>query len=176
VREPYEASLKKSRKQVELLLTRDGHYWKSHKGTPLTVSKKISLAQGESRLFVEYEVAGSLDEPFYLGVELNFSFLGSGGDRYMEMGGERLPLTTSEVLGPTGQILFHDPYQDVDVSLLFDKSDQVWTFPVEVVSLSETGFEKNYQSTMVMPVWEIDLTGGSRKITLQLSLSKASKK
>ncbi len=32
----------------------------------------------------------------------------------------------------------------------------------------ETGFERNYQSTMCMPVWDIDLTSGPRDIHVKL--------
>jgi hypothetical protein len=61
-----------------------------------------------------------------------------------------------------------DPYQKVAPVIEFDRPISIWTFPVEVVSLSETGFERNYQSTMCMPVWEVDLTDGPRKIHIKL--------
>jgi hypothetical protein len=66
---------------------------------------------------------------------------------------------------------FYDPYQKVAPTIECDHPISVWTFPVEVVSLSETGFERNYQSTMCMPVWDIDLTNGSRAIHLKLTVN-----
>jgi len=75
-------------------------------------------------------------------------------------------------LKPSGSVMFHDPYQHIDVSLEFDNPCSIWTHPVEVISLSESGFERNYQSTMFMPIWDINLSEGSRKISIILHLKK----
>ena len=66
----------------------------------------------------------------------------------------------------------YDPYQNVVVSLEWDIPQEIWTFPVEVVSLSEQGFERNYQSTMIMPIWPVDLTQGPKEIHIKLSLKQ----
>jgi hypothetical protein len=42
-----------------------------------------------------------------------------------------------------------------------------------VVSLSEQGFERNYQSTMIMPIWPVDLTQGPKEIRIKLSLKQS---
>ena len=44
----------------------------------------------EAALYVDYLIDGDVKETL-LGVEFNFSFLGSGGDRYMDMGTGKLP-------------------------------------------------------------------------------------
>jgi hypothetical protein len=36
----------------------------------------------------------------------------------------------------------------------------LWRAPVETVSQSESGFERVYQSSMVMPIWRLSLLPG----------------
>jgi alpha-amylase len=38
-----------------------------------------------------------------------------------------------------------------------DKPARLWRFPVETVSQSELGLEKNYQSSALFPSWKIKL-------------------
>ncbi len=172
VREPYEGTIKKEKDRVRLSMERKGHFWKDGRGIPLTIKKDVVIAKGENEIVADYLIEGDALEKFLFGVEFNFSLLGCGGDRYLEIEQGRLPLTTSDVLGPSRSVKLHDPYQQVDISLELDGAQGLWTHPVEVISLSESGFEKNYQSTMVMPLWEIDLIGGPKHIQIRLRLSK----
>lgn len=172
IKEPYIAAIKNEEKQVRLSMVRKGHLWTDGKRTALTIRKDIKLCQGEDSVFAEYVIEGDVFSPFYVGVEFNFSFLGSAGDRYAELDGEKFPLTMHGVMKPCSRALFHDPYQHVNVLLEFDEPLSIWTHPIEVVSLSESGFEKNYQSTMFMPVWNVNLLEESKKIRIKLNLSK----
>jgi 4-alpha-glucanotransferase len=173
VKEPYGASIKKKKDYIRLSMERKGRFRKNGQDTELIIKKGIIFGKGEDAIFAEYLIEGDVYEPFYLGVEFNFSFLGTGGERYAEIGGERIPLTTHGVLKPSRSVLFHDPYQHINVSLEFDDPSAIWTHPVEVISLSESGFERNYQSTMFMPVWNIDLSKGPQKIMIKLQLNKS---
>ncbi len=173
VKEPYGVEIKKEKNQAMLSMGRNGRFRKNGQDIALNIKKDVILNKGENTISAEYVIEGDVDEPFYLGVEFNFSFLGSGGDRYAEMGGERFSLKTQGELKPARSVTFHDPYQHVDVLLEFDDPNVVWTHPVEVISLSESGFERNYQSTMLMPVWDIDLSKGPRRIKIKLQLNKA---
>ncbi len=53
-----------------------------------------------------------------------------------------------------------DEWLGVRFALLFDRSAVLWRAPVETVSQSEAGFERGYQSSMVMPLWRISLSPG----------------
>ncbi len=50
-------------------------------------------------------------------------------------------------------------------ALAFDQPAVLWRAPVETASPSEAGFERVYQSSMVMPRWRISLSPGKRWIT-----------
>jgi alpha-amylase len=170
VKEPYQAILKNDQKTSKLSLLRKGHFWKGGVGLPLTVEKTIQLNRNESTISFDYRIDGNVADNFLFGVEFNFSFLGNGGERYMDFGTGKIPLTAKGIYKSTNKIIFYDPYQDINPAIQFDRSISVWTFPVEVVSLSESGFERNYQSTMCMPMWDIDLTNGPRNIHIELSV------
>ncbi len=172
VKEAYGAELEKDGSSVCLSMVRKGHFWREGKGLPLAIEKRVTLKKGEPALLADYTISSDSLEMFRLGIEFNFALLGSGGDRYLQTDGQRYPLTVKEVLDHSRSVMLHDPYQNVDITLEFDRPAEIWTFPVEVVSLSEHGFERNYQSTMIMPVWTLDLTKGPLGIQIRLSLSQ----
>jgi hypothetical protein len=93
----------------------------------------------------------------------------------METETGRYPLTIKKALSPSRSVTCYDPYQNIVVALEWDMPREIWTFPVEVVSLSEQGFERNYQSTMIMPIWPVDLSQGSKEIRIKLRLHQTNK-
>jgi hypothetical protein len=173
VREPYRAELIKGDNGINLVLRREGHLWQGDTASRLAIEKNIGISKGKAGLSVEYGLTGNAGDPFLLGIEFNFSFLGTGGDRRMESESGTCGLTEHGILDASSWVKFHDPYQDIKVFLEFSEPAKLWTFPVEVVSLSESGFERNYQSTMIMPVWQVNLGDGPRNIRIALRLEKA---
>jgi len=53
-----------------------------------------------------------------------------------------------------------DEWLKLTVTLAFSQPAILWRAPVETVSQSEAGFERVYQSSMVMPLWRISLGPG----------------
>jgi hypothetical protein len=172
VKEPYKASIKKNKKTVELSLERKGRFLRNGNARQLSIKKDVLLSECDEELAVTYLIEGNVPEPFLIGIECNFAFLGSGGERYMETEVGRYPLTIKKALSPSKSITCYDPYQNIVVALEWDTPQEIWTFPVEVVSLSEQGFERNYQSTMIMPIWPVDLSQGSKEIRITLRLQQ----
>jgi alpha-amylase len=50
-----------------------------------------------------------------------------------------------------------DEWRKLDIRISLDKPASIWRFPIETISLSEGGFEKVYQSSVVFPNWKISL-------------------
>jgi len=50
-----------------------------------------------------------------------------------------------------------DEWLRLKLSLAFVQPAILWRAPVETVSQSEGGFERVYQSSLVMPIWRISL-------------------
>ncbi len=59
------------------------------------------------------------------------------------------------------QVSLVDEWLRLKLSLLFSQPVVLWRAPVETVSQSESGFERVYQSSMVMPLWRISLGAGA---------------
>jgi len=43
------------------------------------------------------------------------------------------------------------------IDFKLDRPTSLWQFPLYTVSLSESGFEKTYQSTVLFPNWKLRL-------------------
>jgi alpha-amylase len=78
-------------------------------------------------------------------------------DRYFYNGdGESIGnLATKLDIRHSTELGLIDAWQGLDVHLEFNRSSDLWTFPIETVSQSEAGFELVHQSVCVMPHWLI---------------------
>ncbi len=99
------------------------------------------------------------------GSEFNFSLLaGNAHDRYYDIPGHTLDKRNLASTGETNnvdQVSLVDEWLRLKLSLLFSQPAVLWRAPVETVSQSEAGFERVYQSSMVMPLWRISLGAGA---------------
>ena len=81
-------------------------------------------------------------------------------DRYFEFSGGRQPLEWSGVVdGPRVRLV--DEWQDVAVEIEARGASQLWISPIETVSESEEGFERVYQGSQIMGVWNVALSRGT---------------
>jgi len=95
------------------------------------------------------------------GIEFNISLLaGDAHDRYYDIPGHTLDRRNLASFGETNnvrQVSLIDEWLKLRLMLAFAEPAALWRAPVETVSQSEAGFERVYQSSMVMPVWRISL-------------------
>jgi 4-alpha-glucanotransferase len=158
----FAAKQKKQPGAVSLALERSGNVG----GAGVRVRKEISAARGAHGVSVSYEVtnlsAEELNTAF--GVEFNFSLLaGNAHDRYYEIPGHTLEKRNLASVGETNNVSrvhLVDEWLKLKLTLLFSEPAMLWRAPVETVSQSEAGFERVYQSSLVMPVWHISLRPG----------------
>jgi 4-alpha-glucanotransferase len=152
----------KQRKQADvamLALERHGNV----AGLTVRLRKEISLHKTASEFMVRYEIenlsAEELNTSF--GSEFNLSFLaGNAHDRYYEIPGHVLDKRNLASIGETNnvqQVSLVDEWLKLKLTLVFSQSASLWRAPVETVSQSEAGFERVYQSSMVMPIWRLSL-------------------
>jgi alpha-amylase len=59
------------------------------------------------------------------------------------------------------QVSLIDEWLKLRLTLGFSQPAVLWRAPVETVSQSEAGFERVYQSSIVMPIWRISLRPGA---------------
>ena len=52
--------------------------------------------------------------------------------------------------------------------LRFSRPATLWRFPIETVSLSEGGIERNYQNTCLVPTWRIPQDSDTFIVTIEM--------
>ena len=158
----YTASVRKQKDAVVLILERDG----TVAGLKARLRKTLLLRPSHPEFVVRYELANEDREELNttFGSEFNFSLLaGNAHDRYYDIPGHALDKRNLASIGETnnvGQVSLVDEWLKLKVTLEFSQPAILWRAPVETVSQSEAGFERVYQSSMVMPLWRISLGAG----------------
>jgi hypothetical protein len=160
VNQPYEGSAHVTKGEARVVLTRIGGLWFDGRKHPITVEKSIRYAPGNGSYEVVYLIRNGAPDPVDVrfGVEWNVGLqAGDAPDRYYRINGE---VPEDPRLRSTGEskevtsVLLADEWLKVETEISFDRPATLWRFPVETVSLSESGFERIYQSSVVLPVWE----------------------
>jgi alpha-amylase len=127
----------------------------------IVVKKEIELS-GNDAISIAYKVeaAGGTPPEGKLAVEFNLCLPGCNGPACSyEVSGRppRRPTKVEEMgLGSTGEVsgvervAVVDRYSGINVNFDFKKPVNFWRFPLETVSLSESGFERNYQGSCLV--------------------------
>ena len=159
----YSVKSKKSGAHATVTLEREGNA----DGITLKLRKEISLRSGSSVVAIRYSITNQSGEELNtsFGPEFNFSLLaGNAHDRYYDIPGHVLEKRNLASLGETNNVKavsLVDEWLKLKLTLGFSQPAALWRAPVETVSQSEAGFERVYQSSMVMPLWRISLPPGN---------------
>ncbi len=158
----------------------------SQPGGPVKVSvmKSITVEDSTPSLDVRYTIipsGGRLKARF--AVESVFSMLaGNAPDRYFLFPGrevaERHLASSGEEAG-VSSVSMVDEWLDLSVTMEFEPAALFWRFPVETVSNSDSGFERVYQGSAVVPVRDLDLDDGEPAafgIVIRLGRAKIGRK
>ncbi len=173
----YTVKSKKAAAHGTITLERDG----TVTGLDVKVRKEISLRSRASEFVVHYAITNRSREELNtsFGPEFNFSLLaGNAHDRYYDIPGHVLDKRNLASMGETNnvrQVSLIDEWLKLKLTLDFSQPAALWRAPIETVSQSEAGFERVYQSSMVLPIWLISLAPGSTwetTITVKIADSK----
>lgn len=169
VNQAYTAEVAEFGDRAELVLRRAGHVWVAHEFWPVTVEKRVTIPREGAAFSARYTLSNGWNRPVWLwfGVELNVNLLaGHASDRayYLPDGRvlEHPAMASKGEVTNLGALGLRDLVQGLDVQLFWDRPTTVWRFPVETVSASETGFERIYQGSVVMPHWRFELPADGR--------------
>jgi alpha-amylase/alpha-mannosidase (GH57 family) len=175
VNQPYEFRAGKKGQDLRINLWREGHVWSQNRHLPLRVSKTAVLRGGISGIELDYEIENSTKELLDLWFGIEFCFALSAGDapdRYYRFNGstpDDMRLRSVGALKDVSSMSLIDEWLGIDVALSFAQPAEVWRFPIETISLSEGGFERVYQGSVVFPNWHIRLeTKWACRILLEL--------
>ncbi|MFH1851064.1 MAG: alpha-amylase/4-alpha-glucanotransferase domain-containing protein [Candidatus Neomarinimicrobiota bacterium] len=141
---------------------------------PVEVRKIITLVDNTVTVHLELVNRGTRHLAGVYASELNFALLGGHTpDRYYEFDGVRPGdafLNGEHSLSACRKIAIVNEWDRFRVEIAWPAATDIWCFPVETVSMSEAGFERVYQSSVVMPHWDLALAPGEQ-LALQFAVT-----
>ncbi len=148
----------------------------SPEGTVIGVEKKIILAKGSPNLRAEWKFSNPVTHSgkgaveFRFGTEALFCLLaGNAPDRYIEWdappgqvtGRPRDILASHGEMPGTSRVTVADEWLKLRCEAAFPGAGSAWRDAIETVSQSEGGYERVYQGTVLVPVWDMKIQPGA---------------
>jgi hypothetical protein len=164
VNQPYRADVELKRGMLEITLTRDGSVWIENERRNLRLQKKIIIDKNSTEVLIRYKLENlnKDDLDLWFGVEFVCNFLApNSDDRYFYFVGYEVEDSKLASIGEVRDVTSFgvvDKWLGVDMNFYLDKFANVWRFPIETVSLSEAGFERVYQGSVILLHWNIKLS------------------
>jgi alpha-amylase len=161
----YQAESSVTKSEVSLTLKRSGVVAGPAGQTQVEVVKTVRLGGTENGPQIEYTVRnlGNTFLETVFGVEFNVAMLaGSDPSRYYRLASEPRAglLADTKVFDGQRELAVVDESLGLEVTLAWSEAAQVWAYPIETVSQSESGFELVFQSAAVTPRWLLKLQPG----------------
>jgi alpha-amylase len=155
-------------KKAVVKLTRNGHVHQPDGVRTVTLEKTISFGQDETGFKASYKISNTsrqkLKTRFAVEVATNF-LAGDAPDRYyvgVDGSAENNKLNSLGVQKNVREVGFVDEWVNAKYAIQFaDEVGEVWRAPIETVSLSESGFERVFQGSVLMPVIPLELDAGA---------------
>lgn len=149
-----------NRKSKKVVLKRDGWVnWQK-----FFVKKEICFRKDHIEINYLLKNTGDVKNSFRFGPEFNFSMLGGNTpDRYYFSRDKiiKMPaLISKEIEKNICSLGVASDFDGFKVEIKSNELTEFWRFPIETVSLSESGFEKVYQSSVIMPLYQLNLNPG----------------
>jgi len=164
INSPYELVKKTiGKEKVTCSIQRLGKICYHGRHEQIRLTKKMIFFNNEGKIITDYTLSNSTDKPIdlWFGIEFNFGLqAGHAKDRFYysrEGALEEGYLDTRAIIENEQFIGLKDLWRRLDITLEIDRDSSIWRFPIETISLSEAGFEKVYQSSVLFPNWKIKL-------------------
>jgi alpha-amylase len=177
VKELYEIDLSRKGRDREILFSRSGNLWNDGERYPIKVEKRFIPCLERSVLKAAYRITYEADKKkrTNFGIEFNINLLaGDALDRYYDIPGYQLEDRRLASIGKCLDVLevrLIDEWNGIEVVLKMDKRCNFWRFPVETVSLSESGFERIFQGSCLLFYWPLELEKGAQfEVTIELGI------
>ncbi len=162
IQKPYDNEARKKGKSQEILFSCRGKVGKDGRGDPINLEKTFSISPSQRVVKASYQITyGGEERKTNFGIEFNINLLaGDAPDRYYAIRGHQLEdrrLASIGELGDVSEVQLVDEWVGMKVVLKTDRNCNLWRFPVETVSLSESGFERIFQGSCLLLYWPLDL-------------------
>ncbi len=161
--EPFDVRYSRDGEMIRIIMVRDGHVWHGDFHCPVRVQKTVRFPEKGGSITVDYVLsqAGLEILPIIFGVEFDFNLLApDAGNRYALIDGKRPRkprLAATVETTRVSSVAYVDEWQKIGLAIKTDKPSTLWRMPIHTVSLSEAGFEKVFQGTCTMFLFEKSL-------------------
>jgi 4-alpha-glucanotransferase len=164
--------------RVTVRLWRDGGIWRDGCRQALRIEKTVSLTAGERSFTVAYRYQNLSDSQLIAtaAVESHFNLLvADAPDRYLVVDGRKSRPSRFAATGElkkANSVALVEGWQGWHLTLAADRTVGFCRYPVETVSLSEAGAERNFQGLAMLFHYPLDLAPGAEfEILLTLATS-----
>ena len=179
VNQPYAAEVTNKGDEVVVRLAREGGVWKDGRRHALLIQKELHFARGADGYSVDYRISNREKVPIDLWFGIEFavgSMAGDAPDRYYDIEGRTLHDRRLRSAGEEGNVRTFrmvDEWLRLQTEISVDRPATLWRYPLETVSLSEGGFERIYQGSILLLHWRLRLpgNGGGTRIRCAQSAS-----
>jgi 4-alpha-glucanotransferase len=165
VNQTYDAKCQQDEEKLQIALSREGHVWIDKVFATVKVEKKITILRNQSLITIGYVLSNLENSKLDLCFGSEYCFAGTTGHDdgcfYYSLGGKdkidnKYMDSVEENIAFQG-IGIKDYFTRIDACWQFSEAPTVWRFPLETVSQSESGFERSYQGSVIMPFWKVAL-------------------
>lgn len=176
----FEAACELSDEGVRITIT--GKVHGPSGGTSMGITQIWSSEEDGKAWYIQTHLVnvGESEWEGWYGLEWGWSLnAGNTYDRYYLINGES-PLDDKNLasVGETDgvqEVSLVEEWWGIEISAQFEREARLWRFPIETVSSSEAGFERTYQSSVIVPSWRVRLApGDSETISMRIVVSDRS--
>jgi 4-alpha-glucanotransferase len=171
----YQAEMEQNGSAYHVILERDGHVRTETGRKPVRVSKRLIMRAGTPNFRVVYTIQniGDSELTAVFGSEWNINLLGGGHNpsAYYKVEGVELEDAALDSTGEARdvtELAMGNSWLEIELGLRLNHEATLWRFPIETVSGSEAGFERNYQGSCILLHWLLKL-GAGESIDIELT-------
>jgi alpha-amylase len=160
---------------VRFAFARDGMLHQDYSQLPVHIEKRFVLDDAAGTITAEYELTNKSDRnmPVWFGIEFNLTLL-AGGDpqRFCLAHGQQFLMNACKDIAGLKEFSLRDTGRGLAVDFTITPEAAMWFFPIDTVSQSENGFERNYQGSAILVHWKgVIEKGANMHKTLRLHVS-----
>ncbi|MFN8447040.1 MAG: alpha-amylase/4-alpha-glucanotransferase domain-containing protein [Anaerolineae bacterium] len=146
-------------------LRRDGNVWIGGRALPVRVEKRLTITAGVRELLVEYAVTNlaSVSIKTRFGIETSYGFDGGNTEMcYLAIyDGDTVGMGQAGTSASVGGYRLGTQIRGFEVDVMLARAGALWRFPLEPVTMSEGGYERIHQGTVLLHVFPLDLAPGA---------------
>jgi len=161
-----EPQITKSKTAISLNFEYKGEVFHNNKSHSVTLKKTLELPKNSETMSVHFTITNKSASilPMRFASEWTFGLLaGDAPDRYYESPDIEIKnpkMNSTGEIKNANELSLVDEWTGMKVGLYTEKLCTFWRTPIETVSLSEEGFERVYQGSIIFVLWDFLLLPG----------------